>query len=97
MARFNYSEDEDYAGQFVLWRANMNRCLRGREGQKALRELRDALLALPDKRLISCSLAADGDVCAIDALLVARAPLEEREVLLKELQRISANDEDSAE
>lgn len=63
--RISYSEDEEYGGQFELWQANCQRSLRGKKGQAELRVLRDALLALPEKRLISGALERDGDVCAI--------------------------------
>jgi hypothetical protein len=66
--RLNYSEDEDYAGQFFLWQANCERSLKGKAGQRELRELREALLALPEKRLIGHLLYDDdGGVCAIGA------------------------------
>lgn len=68
MSRINYCDEEDYPGQFNLWHANCNRSLQGKRGQEELRQLRDALLALPDKRLIHGSLInADGEVCAIGA------------------------------
>lgn len=67
--RINYSDDEDYPGQFNLWQANCNRSIKGKQGQAALRELEAALLALPEKRLISGELQdADGEVCAIGAV-----------------------------
>lgn len=66
--RINYSEDEDYPGQFELWQANCVRSLRGKHGQEELRQLRIALLALPDKRLIHGLLEDDeGGVCAVGA------------------------------
>lgn len=66
--RINYSEEEDYPGQFELWQANCVRSLKGKDGQAELRVLRDALLALPEKRLIHGSLVdEDGEVCAIGA------------------------------
>lgn len=66
--RINYSEEEDFLGQFDLWQANCERSMRGKKGQQELRELRDALLALPDKRLICGALVdEDGEVCAIAA------------------------------
>lgn len=68
--RISYSEEEDFPGQFSLWRANLGRALRGRRGQAALRELRDALLALPDKKLIDGHIAKDGAVCAVGALML---------------------------
>lgn len=68
MSRINYSEEEDYPGQFDLWQANCDRSLKGKSGQEELLVLRDALLAMPDKRLIHGSLVAeDGEVCAIGA------------------------------
>lgn len=67
--RINYSEeDEDFDGQFELWRANCRRSIKGKKGQAELRALRDALLALPEKRLIHGLLVDDaGGVCAIGA------------------------------
>ncbi len=68
MSRISYSEDEDYPGQFDLWQANCRRSLRGKQGQEELKHLRDALLAMPDKRLILGALEdEEGGVCAIGA------------------------------
>jgi hypothetical protein len=67
--RIGYSEEEDYPGQHNLWQANCLRSIRGKAGQASLRELEQALLALPEKRLIADELEnADGEVCAIGAL-----------------------------
>jgi hypothetical protein len=67
--RISYSEDEDFPGQFELWQANCRRSIKGKDGQKVLRELEQALLALPEKRLIADELQnAEGEVCAIGAL-----------------------------
>jgi len=68
--RLTFNEDEDFNNQSLLWEANQERCIRGRKGQAALRELEAALLALPEKRLITDELEnARGDVCAIGALV----------------------------
>lgn len=68
MSRINYSDDEERPGQFALWQANCRRSIKSKAGQRELRELEAALLALPDKRLIHGSLTDDdGDVCAIGA------------------------------
>lgn len=68
--RISYSDDEeDFPGQYALWQANCQRSIRGKAGQKSLRELETALLALPEKRLIADELEnVDGEVCAIGAL-----------------------------
>jgi hypothetical protein len=64
--RINYSDDEDFPGQFQIWQANCRRSLQGKRGQQELRELEAALLALPEKRLIHGALQDDeGGVCAI--------------------------------
>lgn len=68
MSRISYSEDEDYPGQFSLWQANCIRSLQGKRGTQELKSMRDALIALTDKRLIRGSLIdEDGSVCAIGA------------------------------
>ena len=72
MTRISYSEEEDYEGQFALFRANLNRSLAGKKGQAALRDLEAALLALPEKRLVGYHLVKDGDVCATGALVALR-------------------------
>ncbi len=71
--RISYSEEEDYPGEFDLYQGNCMRSIKGKKGQAALRELEQALLAMPDKRLIANELeTADGDVCAIGALVKHR-------------------------
>jgi hypothetical protein len=68
MSRISYSDDEAYPGQFDLWHANCRRSLQGKEGQAELRELRAALLALPEKRLVRGVLVdGEGCVCAVGA------------------------------
>jgi hypothetical protein len=66
--RINYSEDEGFPGQFELWQANCRRSISGKQGQQELIQMREALLALPEKRLIHGLLANEqGEVCAIGA------------------------------
>jgi hypothetical protein len=62
VSRFSdeYEEDAWYANAGALWQANLRRALVGRRGQRALRELREALLALPEKRLIAGALCTVG-------------------------------------
>lgn len=64
--RISYSDEEDFSGQYALWDANCGRSMRGRLGQRELRELETALMALSEKRLIKDALEDDhGGVCAI--------------------------------
>jgi hypothetical protein len=66
--RINWCDEERFPGQFDLWQENCERSLRGKQGQEELRQLRAALLALPEKRLIHELLEDEaGGVCAIGA------------------------------
>lgn len=58
MSRFENDEydGEDFPNQAALWQANAERALKGKRGRQALRDLRDALLALPEPRLIAGAL-----------------------------------------
>lgn len=63
MSRFDdYDDDEQFPNQGEFWHANVKRALAGKRGKKALAELRDALLALPEKRLIAGALCTVGGV-----------------------------------
>lgn len=72
MSRISYSEDEDFPGQFELWRHNLERSLKGKAGQLALRDLEAALLTLPEKKLIGRKLVSGDAVCATGALVALR-------------------------
>lgn len=65
MSRFTYSvgwNDEDAAFRAAAWERNSRLALKGKRGRRALAELRDALLALPGKRLIDSALCTIGGV-----------------------------------
>ena len=72
--RLNYSEDEDFPGQFNIWQANCRRSLQGKRGQAALKRLEAALLGMPTKRLIREAIsevnesAGRLEVCALGAV-----------------------------
>ena len=69
--RVDYSEDEYHPGQFALWHANCRRSMQGKKGQKALQEIEQALLLMPDKRIYKDVLVRHtGEVCVIGAMLV---------------------------
>lgn len=67
MSRSGYSDDYDQ-WQMIKWRGAVASAFRGKRGQAFLREMRDALDALPVKRLLRDELAAGGEVCAIGAV-----------------------------
>jgi len=67
MSRSGYSDDCGGWG-LVCWRGAVKSALSGKRGQSFLVELRDALDAMPDKRLIADSLQAEGEFCTIGVL-----------------------------
>ena len=70
MSRSNYSEDCEYLD---LWRANVQRTIKGKRGQRFLRELSQTLDAMPEKVLIRSELvSAEGQVCTIGAVCKAK-------------------------
>lgn len=72
MSRHGYSDGCD-GWELIMWRGAVASAIRGRRGQQLLREMRDALDAMPDKRLISHELIdGDGEVCAIGSVGVKR-------------------------
>lgn len=70
MSRSGYSDDLG-PRELALYRGAVESAIRGKRGQKLLREMKDALEQLPERRLISGELeASDGsdDVCALGAV-----------------------------
>lgn len=66
MSRSGYSDEESYPGQFAMWRGQVMSAIRGKRGQQLLRELAEALDAMPVKELISKELkTAGGSYCAL--------------------------------
>jgi hypothetical protein len=78
MSRFGGDGDDSYM-PIALWYQAVRRALQGRRGQAALLELRDALESMPTKRLISSTLCAEGDVCALGCLAAHRGVLDPTE------------------
>lgn len=66
MSRSGYSDDCE---NLALWRQAVKRATIGYRGQHLLRKLRDALDAMPVKRLIRYEIRnEDGEVCVLGAL-----------------------------
>jgi hypothetical protein len=69
MGRSGYSDDCDGEIPVVLYRQAVHRAATGYRGQHLLKKLRDALDAMPVKRLITGNIQdAAGQVCALGAL-----------------------------
>lgn len=54
-----------------MYRGTVASAIRGKRGQHLLRDLRDALDALPVKRLVRRSLTTDDGVCTLGSLKIA--------------------------
>lgn len=72
MSRHGYTDDTDDMDDPLAhgrWRAQVQSALRGKRGQALLRELAEALDAMPDKRLYPGRFAtAEGEFCALGVL-----------------------------
>lgn len=91
MSRFDFDGsdyEEMFPNQGALWHSNLTKAIKGRRGQRDLRTLEQALLELPQKRLIHGRLAKGNEVCAVAAYVVQRRvdKGEEREGVLAELR-----------
>lgn len=86
MSRFTDCDydDENWALDHGRWEHNSRTALKGRRGRKALADLREALLALPEKRLI------EGAVCTVGGV-DKRAPLLSDEELSRKAAQYAAN------
>lgn len=72
MSRFcDYDNDSEYVELDIgRWEWNLRQTIDGRKGQRALRQLEAALLAMPARRLIESELATPtGEVCAVGAAI----------------------------
>lgn len=69
--RSGYSHDLDDL-QIGRWRGQVASAIRGKRGQAFLRDLIEALDAMPEKRLIPDDLIKDGEVCALGCVGLKR-------------------------
>jgi hypothetical protein len=73
MGRAGYSDDHDgsdYPQGF--WRGAVQSAIRGKRGQAFLREMLDALDALPEKKLAANSFTRGGEICALGCVAIKR-------------------------
>ena len=75
MSRAGYTDDIDsQEAQWasIRWRGQVMSAIKGKRGQAFLRELIEAMDAMPEKKLIAHELHHDGAVCAIGSVGVRR-------------------------
>jgi hypothetical protein len=89
MSREYESEYEGDGPPPELWQRGLEHHLRSRVGKRMLRELEEALLELPEKRLIRGALCRQGEVCAVGAYIVHKAVARgrDRTSILEELDK----------
>ena len=68
MSRSGYDEGCDDNWALICWRGQVASAIRGKRGQAFLRELIDALDAMPEKELIAERLQEGDKVCALGAV-----------------------------
>lgn len=71
MSRSGYNE-YDYDWNYAMWRGQVASAIRGKRGQKFLRDLIAALDALPEKQLVKNEFTCPDGVCALGAVGQAR-------------------------
>ena len=65
MSRSGYEDDPD---DLAMWRGQVASAIRGKRGQAFLREMVEALDAMPAKQLITDALQVDGQYCALGCI-----------------------------
>ncbi len=72
MSRSGYTDDCEDHWRHIMWRGAVASALKGKRGQQALREIAAAMDAMPEKRLVTQELEADGEFCTLGVLGQAR-------------------------
>lgn len=68
MSRSNYNEDGDDNWALICWRGAVSSAMNGKRGQAFLREMLEAMDALPEQKLVASELEMGGAVCAIGSV-----------------------------
>ena len=68
MSRSGYTEDIDDYWPFIKYRGQVTSALRGKRGQRFLRDLITALDEMPEKRLVAGTLSNESGCCAMGAV-----------------------------
>lgn len=87
MARSDAGDDEMPYG---LWLGAVTRATTSKRGQQTLRDLEQALLAIPDKRLAYEHISHEGEMCAVGAYVAYKEqqtdPSQDRGAIIKRLE-----------
>ena len=72
MSRSGYTDDCDDNWDMIRWRGAVTSAIRGKRGQAFLREMAEALDAMPEKRLIIEELVGPEGCCALGSVAMQR-------------------------
>lgn len=65
MSRSGYSDDMDNEWSYICWRGAVASSIRGKRGQQLLKDLAEAMDAMPEKKLIAEKLKSKDGHCAL--------------------------------
>lgn len=88
MSRIEEGWDEDFPNQWALIERATRNAIHGKKGQALLKELEQALLAMPVKELITSRLADEGACCTLGAMLVHRKVCVDGGITYAEAQKL---------
>ena len=72
MSRSGYNEDCGSGWELIRWRGAVSSAIKGGRGQAFLKEMLEALDALPEKRLVANALVTPEGCCAMGAVALKR-------------------------
>ena len=73
MSRSGYTDDCELDQKYLaMYRGAVMSAIRGKRGQALLREMREAMDAMPDKRLVREELVCADGVCALGTVAIKR-------------------------
>lgn len=90
MSRFDFDGDEESI-PWERWEQIVSNALGGKRGQQALAEIEEALLALPERKLIEGHLATDQAVCTVGALVAHKKAKREGTDIATAIAAMAAN------
>lgn len=88
MSRSGYSDDYDDGRSLAMYRGQVASAIRGKRGQAFLRELLDALNAMPQKRLIAYEFW-NGEACALGVVAMRRGNIDPISIETDEYDRLA--------
>lgn len=93
MSRFDVDYD-DGGMPWPMWERVVSTALGGERGQQALAEFEEALLALPERKLIEGHLASEDGVCLVGAYVAHKQAKDQGIEMAAAIDRITSDEHD---